>query len=95
MAKNHDRDKEKLQKAVALSYEMRSDPAPKIVAKGEGTMAAQIIKIAEEHGIHIHKDAELVEILSVLDLETFIPLEAYTAVAEILSYLYKRNAGSG
>jgi flagellar biosynthesis protein len=81
-------DKDRPQKAVALTYDMGSDPAPKIVAKGHGPIAEQIIKIAEENGIAIHTDADLVEILAVLELDSFIPLEAYTAVAEILRYIY-------
>lgn len=78
-------------KAVALGYELKKDPAPKVLASGEGLIAEQIVKIAEEHGIHIHTDANLVEVLSALEVNEFIPLEAYAAVAEVLSYLYKQN----
>lgn len=80
-----------VQKAVALGYDLKSDPAPKVLATGEGLIAEQIIKLAEEHGIHIHTDANLVEVLAALELDEFIPLEAYAAVAEVLSYLYKQN----
>ncbi|MEI6730681.1 MAG: EscU/YscU/HrcU family type III secretion system export apparatus switch protein [Pseudomonadota bacterium] len=78
--------------AIALKYEIGKDPAPKVVAKGEGFIAEQIIKIAEENGIEIRKDAALVEILEKIDIDTIIPLEAYSAVAEILNYIYKANA---
>ena len=84
-----DNEREKKRKAVALEYEMGTANVPKVVATGEGTMAEQIIAIAEKHGIHIHKDENLVEILAALDVDSFIPLEAYVAVAEILSYIYK------
>ena len=80
------------QKAVALGYDMQEDDAPKVVATGEGHIAQQIIAIAQEHGIHVRKDKELVEILSHLEVDTIIPLEAYTAVAEILSYVYRVNS---
>lgn len=86
--------KKKEKRAVALAYELDRDPAPKVVASGKGTMAEQIIKIAEEHGLHIHKDENLVEILGALEVDSFIPLEAYMAVAEILSYLYNTKSKS-
>jgi flagellar biosynthesis protein len=91
---NNPQDPKKPEKAVALGYDMGLDPAPKILAKGEGSIAEQIIKLAEEHRIPIRKDADLVEILSVLELDSFIPLEAYTAVAEILRYIYQQNAAT-
>ena len=79
--------------AVALKYEKDKDQAPRIVAKGQGTIAEQILKVAEEQGITIREDASLVEILAKLDIDALIPLEAYTAVAEILNYVYKTNRG--
>jgi flagellar biosynthesis protein len=78
--------------AVALKYDRGKDPAPRVVAKGKGTIAEQIVRVANEHGIVIREDANLVEILEKLDLDTVIPLEAYAAVAEILNYVYKTNA---
>jgi len=86
-----EKEKDSKQKAVALGYELGKDQAPKVLAKGEGEMARQIIKIAKEHGVEIREDANLVEILSVLELDEFIPLEAYAAVAEILRYIYSKN----
>ncbi len=35
--------------AVALKYDRGKDPAPRVVAKGKGTIAEQIVRIAEEH----------------------------------------------
>jgi len=85
-------DDEKQEKAVALKYDKDDDPAPRVVAKGEGHMAEQIIALAKENNITIHEDASLVEILHVLEVDSFIPLDAYSAVAEILSYIYSKNA---
>ena len=87
-----EKDKDKEQKAVALKYEGKKDPSPRISASGSGDLAKKIIEIAEQHKIPIRKDADLVEILSVLEVDSFIPLEAYAAVAEILSYIYSKNA---
>lgn len=78
--------------AVALKYERGKDPAPRVVAKGKGTIAEQIVRVALEHGVTVREDANLVGILEKLDIDTVIPLEAYAAVAEILNYVYKANA---
>lgn len=81
------------QKAVALKYEREKDPAPKIVATGRGAIAEQILQLAFASGVKVREDADLVEVLSHLEIDTPIPLEAYAAVAEILAYVYKANAG--
>ena len=65
---------------------------PKVVASGSGNVAAQILEIAWAHDIKVREDADLAEILTSIDIESEIPVEALAAVAEILSYLYKLNA---
>ena len=82
-------DKNRL--AVALAYEMERDDAPRVAAKGKGFMAEQIIALAKKHNIEIRQDSDLAVMLSKLDIDTPIPLEAYAAIAEILSYIYKAN----
>lgn len=77
------------QKAVALRYETEHEDAPRVVATGQGLIAEQIVRIALDNGITVHKDSDLVEILSKLDLDALIPVEAFAAVAEILSYIYR------
>lgn len=81
-------------KAVALRYDPKREEAPRIVAGGEGFIAEQIVRIALDHGITVRQDADLVEILAKLDIDALIPLEAFAAVAEILSYIY-RTQGKG
>ena len=83
----HDKDKI----AVALAYDQGKDEAPRVAAKGQGYIAEQIIALAREHNIEIRQDTDLVVLLSKLELDAPIPLEAYAAVAEILSYVYKTN----
>lgn len=83
---------QKRQKAVALEYKSEEDSAPRITASGQGHMAEQILQIAFAHGIKVREDADLVEILSVLEVDSVIPVEAYAAVGEILTYVYKANA---
>lgn len=83
---------QKRQKAVAIEYERGKDSAPRITASGQGHLAEQILQIAFANGVKVREDADLVEILSVLEVDSVIPLEAYAAVGEILSYVYRANA---
>lgn len=75
-------------KAAALKYDMGTDNAPKLVAKGKAQTANNIIKIAKENNIPIKQDADLIELLSKLDIEKEIPESMYKAVAEIFSFIY-------
>lgn len=77
--------------AVALGYDMEKQNAPKVLAKGQGHVAEKIIQIAIDQGIEIHQDADLVQILKAVDIDSEIPIEAFSAVAEIISYIYREN----
>lgn len=74
--------------AVALKY-APGDRAPKVVAKGRGLIAAEIISRAKEHGVFVHESPELVTLLSQVDLDDQIPPALYIAVAELLAWLYQ------
>ena len=82
-------------KAVAVKYERGTGQAPHIIASGRGAVAEQILQLAFEHGVKVREDADLVEILSRLEIDTPIPLEAFAAVAEILAYVYRANNSLG
>lgn len=82
-------DSSKIQKAAALKYDIEIDNAPKIVAKGQGETAKNIIKIAKENKIPIKKDEDLIELLSKLDIDKEIPSTMYKAVAEIFTFIYE------
>ncbi len=77
--------------AVAVRYEAAEDIAPRLTAKGQGYMAEEIVRLAHQHGIPLHHDPDLVELLSQLELEQAIPPEAYEVVAEILAFIYTLN----
>ena len=81
-----------ISKAVAIEYERGTDEAPRVTASGSGSVAEQILAIAFDRGIKVRQDAELVEILSLVEVDSPIPLEAFSAVAEILAYVYQANA---
>ncbi|SBW01141.1 putative Flagellar biosynthetic protein [uncultured Alphaproteobacteria bacterium] len=85
-----DDDPETRQIAVALSYDGSSAP-PKVIASGRGAIAEQILALAFANGVRVREDANLAEILSAVDVDTEIPLEAFAAVAEILAYVYRAN----
>lgn len=85
-------DKPDVKVAIALKYDRDTGEAPRVVATGKEKIAEQIIALAKEHGIEIRKDQDLAEILSKLELDSLIPFEAYASVAEILSYIYRKNA---
>jgi len=74
--------------AVALKY-APGDQAPKVVAKGRGLIAEEIIARAKEHGVFVHESPELVTLLSQVDLDDHIPPALYVAVAELLAWLYQ------
>lgn len=78
-------------KAVALRYDEEQEGAPKIVAKGAGYLAERILELAREHGLHVHEDPDLVALLSKLDMNTEIPENLFTAVAEVLAFVYRLN----
>ena len=78
-------------KAIALRYDRGVDSAPKVIGKGQGLLAQKILDLAAEHGIPILPDADLVEVLSLLNLNEEIPPEAYVIVAEILAFVYRTN----
>ena len=81
-------NEKKLLKAAALKYNIQEDNAPKMVAKGSGELARNIIKIAEENNIPIKKDEDLVELLTKLDVNQQIPNNMYKAVAQIFAFIY-------
>ncbi len=84
--------------AVALAYR-QSDAAPRVVAKGRGLIADEIINRAHEHGVYVHESPELVALLTQVDIDQHIPPQLYIAVAELLAWLYRveqgRDGGSG
>ena len=85
-------DREPLKNAVALAYS-EIDAAPRVVAKGRGVLAEQIISRAHEAGVYVHESPELVSLLMQIDLDQRIPPQLYAAVAELLAWLYRLESG--
>lgn len=72
--------------AIALEYDP-SDIAPRVIASGQGFLADRIIDAASKENIPIHKDEQLADTLSKLDVGDAIPAELYEVVAEILVFV--------
>ena len=80
-------DTGKRQSAAALAYQA-GDGAPRVVAKGQGLVAEQIIERARAAGVFVHESADLVALLMEVDLDSRIPPALYRAIAELLAWLY-------
>jgi len=81
-----------LKSAVALTY-AQTDAAPRVVAKGKGIIAEQIIARAQDSGVYVHESPELVSLLMQIDLDQRIPPQLYVAVAELLAWIYRLESG--
>lgn len=74
-------------KAVALAYEAYKDHAPKVVASGQGIIAEAIIKKANEYNVPLFCNAELVDSLIKMEVNSSVPPELYHAVVEVFIWL--------
>jgi len=75
------------QLAVALHYDRTG--APRVVAKGKGSLGAKIIEVARAHDIPVEENEVLAGALSNVELGDEIPAELYTAVAEVLIFVLR------
>ena len=73
--------------AVALHYDKTG--APRVVAKGKGTLGAKIIEVAKANDIPIEENEILAGALSKVELGDEIPAELYKAVAEVLVFVLR------
>lgn len=77
----------KSQLAVALHYDKTG--APRVVAKGRGSIGEKIIEIAKAHDIPIEENEVLAGALANVELGDEIPAELYKAVAEVLIFVLR------
>ncbi len=75
------------QLAVALHYDKKG--APRVVAKGRGSIGEKIIELAKAHDIPIEENDVLAGALSKVELGDEIPPELYKAVAEVLVFVLR------
>jgi flagellar biosynthetic protein FlhB len=82
--------------AVALSYAVGSDEAPKVIAKGADFMAQRIREKGEEFGISLFEEPELARALFfTTEINQSIPRQLFEAVAEVIAYVYQLNSFDG
>jgi flagellar biosynthesis protein len=77
----------KRQLAVALHYDRTG--APRVVAKGKGSIGDKIIEVAKANNIPIEENEVLAGALSNVELGDEIPAELYKAVAEVLIFVLR------
>jgi flagellar biosynthesis protein len=82
-----------LPKTIAVAVEEQADGStPKITASGRGHLAEKILEVAFAAGVKVRTDADLVQILEAVEVDSEIPTEAFVAVAEVLTYVYRANS---
>jgi len=78
--------------SIALKYNPEEMEAPRCVAKGIDELALRIREVAKEHDVEIFENPPLARTLfDTVDVDEIIPAEQYQAVAEIISYVFKRK----
>jgi len=78
--------------SVALRYDAAKMGAPVVVAKGRGELALKIREIAREHKVPLLEAPPLARALYAhCELEQAVPAALYTAVAEVMAYVYQLN----
>lgn len=76
--------------AVALRYDAEKDNAPCVVAKGQDYLALRIIDVGEKNGVDVIENRPLARgLYASTEVGMDIPEEFYSAVAEILVYVFK------
>jgi flagellar biosynthetic protein FlhB len=74
--------------SIAISYQRSEMEAPKIVAKGADHLAFRIREIAREHKVPIIENKPVARALYRQEVGDEVPEEMFTAVAELLAYVY-------
>lgn len=76
--------------AIALQYDIETMAAPVVLAKGAGVLAQRIRRLALESGVPIVERKPLAQLLyKEVDINHPVPADSYTAVAEVLAYVYQ------
>jgi flagellar biosynthetic protein FlhB len=79
--------------AVAIRYDDKTMRAPQVVSKGADLLAFKIRDIAKNHAIPVLQSPMLARALYAnAELDKDIPASLYTAVAQVLAYIYRLKA---
>lgn len=83
------------QEAVAIRYDKNKEDAPRIVAKGKGYVAQQLLAVARHHAVPVYQNQTVTQLLMAVELDREIPPELYHAVANVLAYVYRLDSRAG
>lgn len=89
---DHDKN-EKLKQAVVIRYDKDQDMAPRVTAKGRGYVADHIISLGKQHSVPLYQNKTLTSMLMAIEIDKEIPPELYSAIAEVLAYIYRLDQG--
>jgi flagellar biosynthetic protein FlhB len=79
--------------AVAIQYDDKTMHAPRVISKGADLLAFKIRDIAKEHAIPVLQSPVLARALFThAEIDQDIPTSLYTAVAQVLAYIYRLKA---
>lgn len=79
--------------AVAVRYDDKTMNAPRVISKGADLLAMKIRDIAQSHRIPVLQSPRLARALFAnAELDADIPSTLYTAVAQVLAYVYRLKA---
>ncbi|WP_296445695.1 EscU/YscU/HrcU family type III secretion system export apparatus switch protein [Rhodoferax sp. UBA5149] len=79
--------------AVAIKYDEKTMRAPQVISKGADLLAMKIRDIAKNHSIPVLQSPMLARALYAnAELDQDIPASLYTAVAQVLAYIYRLKA---
>ena len=79
--------------AVAIRYDEKTMGAPRVISKGADLLAMKIRDVAKHHSIPVLQSPMLARALYAnSELDQDIPSGLYTAVAQVLAYVYKLRA---
>ena len=78
--------------SIALKYDPEVMEAPKCVAKGIDEVALRIREVAKENGIELFENKSLARALyDTVEIDETIPAQQCQAVAEVISYVFKKQ----
>jgi flagellar biosynthetic protein FlhB len=79
--------------AVAIRYDDKTMRAPQVISKGADLLAMKIRDVAKHHAIPVLQSPMLARALYAnSELDQDIPSSLYTAVAQVLAYVYRLRA---
>ncbi|MHA7773600.1 EscU/YscU/HrcU family type III secretion system export apparatus switch protein [Roseibium sp. M-1] len=82
-------DQKKPDKKIAVALQYENEGAPVVTAKGSGSIAEQIERLAREAGVPIEHNPMMAEALSQIEIDQEIPIELYQAVAVLIGFIMR------